>query len=137
MSEVELHGFTGRALDDDDGDVNPLVNEMCFRATYAFQLLHNGYGFKMEDYITATNIVGGQKVGWTMGAIMYEINTLPWHYVASKPKINPVVDRHLESTIFLSAVVLGMIFALATIFRARILAKRYQYEPIKQTEGLR
>lgn len=134
MSEGELHDFSGHQLDDDDGDVNPLVNEMCFRSTYAFQLLHNGYGFKMDDYITATNIVGGQKVGWTMGAIMYEINTLPWHYVANTPKINPVVDRHLETTIFLSALVLGMIFALATIFRARVLAKRYQYEPIKHTE---
>ena len=134
MSQDELHNFAGHPWEESDDDTDASVNEMCFRSTYAFQLLHNGYGFKMDDYITATNLVGGQKVGWTLGAIMYEINTLPWHYVAGKSEKDLKVDKTLGTTIFFSALVLGMIFALVSIFRARILAKRSQYQPIKQTE---
>jgi hypothetical protein len=36
----------------------------------------------MEDKITAINVIKGQKVGWALGAMLYEINTLPWHYKA-------------------------------------------------------
>lgn len=134
MSQDELHNFAGHPYEKSDDDTDDSINEMCFRSTYAFQLLHNGYGFKMDDYITATNLVGGQKVGWTLGAIMYEINTLPWHYVSGKSEEDFPVDKTLGTTIFFSALVLGMIFALVSIFRARMLAKRSQYQPIKQTE---
>jgi Golgi nucleoside diphosphatase len=138
MSEGELRIYSGHSVDDDDqdgDDTTSLVNEMCFRSSYAFQLLHNGYGFKMDDFITATNIVGGQKVGWTLGAIMYEINTLPWHYAANKPDVNYVIKRNHETSIFFGVIILGMIIALASIFRSRMLMKRYHYEPIKHSEA--
>ena len=35
----------------------------------------------MEDNITATHIVNGQKIGWALGSMLYEINTLPWKYI--------------------------------------------------------
>lgn len=44
-------------------------------------MLRNGYGFEMEDNITATDVVNGQKVGWALGSMLYEINTLPWTYI--------------------------------------------------------
>ena len=53
MNQWELKEFAGDRVDDD------LLNEMCFRCTYAFQLLRNGYGFHMDDYITATNVSSG------------------------------------------------------------------------------
>lgn len=43
---------------------------------YVFQLLGKGYGFKMDDHITATDVISGPNPGWALGAMMYEINTL-------------------------------------------------------------
>ena len=53
----------------------------CFHAAYVYQMLHNGYGFKDNDHIISTDVVQGQKLGWALGSILYEINTLPWEYV--------------------------------------------------------
>jgi Golgi nucleoside diphosphatase len=126
MSETEVHDYAGDLF-----YAPAMINDMCFRSTYAFQLLRNGYGFKMDDSITATNVIGGQKVGWTLGAIMYEINTLPWHYVTrAEPEV--VMDPFLGTSIFFAALVCGMLFALGSIFRSRRASQRYQYESIKQ-----
>ena len=53
----------------------------CFRAAYVYQMLHNGYGFNDDDHIISTDVVQGHKLGWALGSILYEINTLPWEYV--------------------------------------------------------
>lgn len=34
-----------------------------------------------SDHIIATDVVRGQKIGWALGWILYEINTLLWDYV--------------------------------------------------------
>ena len=70
LSETELLKFNDGRIDES------LVHDFCFHSSFVFQVLHNGYGFKMDDYITATNVVNGQKVGWALGAMMYEINTM-------------------------------------------------------------
>lgn len=75
MDVAELKKWNNDTIDTED------LSKMCFRASYAFQLLRNGYGFNMEDNITATHIVNGQKIGWALGSMLYEINTLPWKYV--------------------------------------------------------
>jgi len=54
--------------------------DFCFLACYSFELLHNGYGFKLDDHITVANVINGQKVGWALGSALYEINALPWEY---------------------------------------------------------
>ena len=56
------------------------IKTFCFRSAYVFQVLHNGYGFRMHDTVRAVNVVRGQKVGWVLGAMLYEINTMPWSY---------------------------------------------------------
>lgn len=53
----------------------------CFHAAYVHEILRNGYGFQPNDHITATDVLNGQKVGWALGSILYEINTLPWDYI--------------------------------------------------------
>jgi len=70
---VEFNTHPHKFLEDD-------LDSYCFRSAYAFQLLHNGYGFGRNATIRATNVIDGQKVGWALGAMLYEINTMPWEY---------------------------------------------------------
>ena len=43
-----------------------------------FWSISDGYGFKHNSTITVLDQVNGNKVGWPLGAILYEINSLPW-----------------------------------------------------------
>ncbi|KAL7568982.1 hypothetical protein ACA910_021274 [Epithemia clementina (nom. ined.)] len=52
----------------------------CFRSVYVFHLLRHGFGFGMNDTILVGKVLNGQKVGWALGSMLYEINTLPWTY---------------------------------------------------------
>ena len=53
---------------------------MCFRGTFVASFLIDGVGFPESYYITALTILNGQKVGWALGSMLYEINTLPWDF---------------------------------------------------------
>jgi GDA1/CD39 (nucleoside phosphatase) family len=61
------------------------LTAMCFRATFAASFLIDGVGFPETYNVTALDVVKGQKVGWALGSMLYEINTLPWvfktHYL--------------------------------------------------------
>lgn len=50
----------------------------CFSAVYTLVLLEEGYGFWSNSSVTVVDTVGGNKVGWPLGAILHEINNLPW-----------------------------------------------------------
>jgi hypothetical protein len=68
--------------------------------------------------------------------MMYEINTLPWHYetnskAIAKAQKQSYHDTELGTTIFFSALVFGMFVAMASIFRSRRAEKRFHYESIK------
>lgn len=76
MSKEELFKFNEDNAKVDDAE----VEDYCFRSSYVFNVLRNGYGFEMDEHITATDVINGQKVGWALGAMMYEINTFPWTY---------------------------------------------------------
>ena len=54
--------------------------EYCWMSAYVLTLLHTGYGFSMDANITVADELSGHKVGWALGAMLYEINTLPWTY---------------------------------------------------------
>jgi hypothetical protein len=91
------------------------IVDYCFRSVYVFQILHNGYGFELDDYVTSAGVVSGQKVGWALGAMLYEINTLPWHY-------NPVSlpsRNHTFVTGFFSVLILVLSIGLYSVFRAQ------------------
>jgi hypothetical protein len=49
--------------------------QYCFRSTFVYQILRNGYGFHDDYKITAVDVLDGQKLGWALGSILYEINT--------------------------------------------------------------
>ncbi len=53
----------------------------CFDSVYTIVLLEEGYGFQPNMTITVLDTVNGNKVGWPLGAILHEINNLPWELV--------------------------------------------------------
>ena len=113
------------------------LDSYCFRSAFVFNLLHIGYGFKMEDTITATKVLSGHKVGWALGAMLYEINTLPWTYRATET-IEPTsdgVEVHVpwEGLYFL-ALLLSMFVGLGAVafLRRKRDNRYYNYEPVKE-----
>jgi Golgi nucleoside diphosphatase len=133
LTEDELVDFVDDRTDKAD------ITEYCFRSMYAFQLLHNGYGFQMDDYITATNVINGHKVGWALGSMLYEINTMPWEYVHETPVTIPpgMSSKYHKESIFMLSVVIGLLlsfFALLVARRRR--NQRNMYETLKDVENI-
>jgi Golgi nucleoside diphosphatase len=123
-----------------DGKDSDDLDSFCFQSAYVFQLLHNGFGFQMTDSIRAVEVLNGHKVGWALGAMLYEINTLPWSY--SRP------DNNLEAqakslqmqwnTLFIVATVFTMFAILLSmfLFRRRRITDHSggKYEEIKDVQ---
>jgi GDA1/CD39 (nucleoside phosphatase) family len=59
------------------GSVDDLYTlaQMCFRSVFVYQLLSNGWGFGDNYIITVADVINGQKMGWALGCMLYEINT--------------------------------------------------------------
>jgi Golgi nucleoside diphosphatase len=76
LSEVTMHN---RHLREPITDSNELA-AMCFRAAFVTTFLINGVGFPLDYNVTALDVVNGQKLGWALGSMLYEINTLPWEF---------------------------------------------------------
>jgi hypothetical protein len=119
MSKKDIFEFNKENGNADEDD----VEDFCFRSAYAFQLLHNGYGFDLDEYIVATDVLQGQKVGWALGAMLYELNTMPWTYLPSgRHHLDEVDDFNQSHPAFF--VVLLSLFGLIAVsmiamFRAR------------------
>jgi hypothetical protein len=52
-----------------------VLAQMCFRSVFVYQLLLNGWEFGDDYKITASDVIHGQKLGWALGCMLYEINT--------------------------------------------------------------
>ena len=139
LSHAELVDFNThhKILEED-------LDSYCFRSAYAFQLLHNGYGFGMDDTIRATNVIDGQKVDWALGAMLYEINTMPWQYAREDENDNDLLvgvsttTGHVRVTTELAVMVMivfGVLSALLMVFVRRERNLRRMYEPIKDVYG--
>lgn len=80
MTFSELMDFAssreGRSEDTKASDLPYL----CFFGSYIVVLLHHGYGFEMNRTLTVLKEYNGNSVGWPLGAILYEINAMPWVY---------------------------------------------------------
>ena len=61
-------------VDDDE------LPQFCFRSTFISEFLIEGVGFPENYEVTAIDVVDGQKLGWALGSMLYEINTLPWTF---------------------------------------------------------
>lgn len=57
-------------LDDED-----ILGQYCFRSVFVYQMLRNGWEFGGEYEINAVDVINGQKMGWALGCMLYEINT--------------------------------------------------------------
>lgn len=118
-------------------DANANLDGQCFRATYVFQLLHNGFGFQMTDSIRAVKVVNGHKVGWALGAMLYEINTLPWSYLTPEDKlVAEKASLQIQwDALFLVAILFAMFACLLTMFIVRrqynMTVNRHRYEEIE------
>lgn len=131
LSHAELIDFnTHHKIAEEDLDT------YCFRSAYAFQLLHNGYGFGMNDTIRATNVINGQKVGWALGAMLYEINAMPWQYAqADEGLLEVATSGHIRvasELALLAIITFATIFSLLILFVRREGKLREMYEPIKE-----
>ena len=81
----------------------------CFSAVYTLVLLEVGYGFWPNSTLTVVDTVRGNKVGWPLGAILHEINNLPW-------ELEDPFDRTPWGKYVLSAllgVIIGAVAALS------------------------
>ncbi|KAL3942559.1 MAG: hypothetical protein SGBAC_003269 [Bacillariaceae sp.] len=112
------------------GATTETVEDLCFRSAYAYNLLAEGYKFRSDEYITATDVIGGLKVGWSLGAMLYEINTLPWKIDDSNPNFNVATgEKHGNVNTMLFSVM--ALVGLAIMCTCRRQNKRKDYEPLK------
>ena len=136
MSKEETLDFNNGRIDTNTAE------QYCFRSVYAMNLL-KGYGFQDQDYITAKKVINGHKVGWAIGAMIYEINALPWEY--EKPEYRPVIsldnfDYKDEGFNWLryELISVALLFGFAAfLYRQRQRStntKMYEYEPVKDVE---
>ncbi len=54
--------------------------QCCFQATLAAAMMIEGVRFPLNKTVTAIDVINGQKLGWPLGSMLYEINTLPWKF---------------------------------------------------------
>ncbi|CAM9393849.1 unnamed protein product [Ectocarpus sp. 13 AM-2016] len=108
----------------------PYLARYCFMSSYVTTLLRDGYGFPAEERIHFVDEVGGYKVDWSLGSMLYEINALPWSYVppsdpaaatasrtsaAAAQEGRPSAAREGQFTTFVWASVAAAIAAVAAI----------------------
>ena len=55
-----------------------LLPYYCFLSSYIVVLLEDGYGFTSNNTFSAQGEVKGNQVGWAYGAMLYEVNSLPF-----------------------------------------------------------
>ena len=135
---VEFNKKTGQA------EANE-IDDICFRSAYAFNMLRHGYRFGMNEYITATNVVNGQKIGWALGAMLYEINTFPWEYVSARQETYDddasgiAIDGpppHNFAKAFFFVALAGIAASIFITFFLKNRRNRQYYQPLKEAQVL-
>src|SRR5690606_36473731 len=61
----------------------------CFGLASRRALSADGYRFSLNQTLTVQDQVNGHSVGWALGAILYEINELPWELEVSAIEAHP------------------------------------------------
>merc|ERR1712232_90793 len=112
--------------------------KMCFKSSYALTLLNEGYGFGLEDSVIATNVIDGHKVGWALGSMLYEINTLPWRlskHSVIRQKGSDNTLHVLYYFLFLAAIItIGIFFILRMDVFKRKKRKMYAEHALSMEE---
>ncbi|KAJ1634585.1 nucleoside phosphatase family-domain-containing protein [Pavlovales sp. CCMP2436] len=82
------------------------ARQICFKAALATAILNNGFGVHMDRTLFATDVIETKsgsklKAGWALGAILFEINSLPWTYrpvVSTEGVAKQDITQALEPT---------------------------------------
>lgn len=69
-----------------NSDLSDYLPYYCFLSSYTLTLLQTGFGFRHNQTLTVTDVIGDHDVGWALGAMMFEINVLPWELAS--PNLN-------------------------------------------------
>lgn len=127
LKQDDLHDYNNGSIKDEDE-----LYSYCFRSVYVLQLLNHGFGFQMNDTIRSIHVLNGHKVSWALGAMLYEINTIPW--IHQDPDQGKISLSHRVGDVTLALLTFAMFIALAYLY-CKKQARRYsQYEPVKETE---
>lgn len=103
-----LSYYATNNLNTDNEKMTDIIPYSCFIASYISLLLQEGYGFYGNDTVTVLDTINGNKVGWALGAILYEINELPWVLKLG------ALETHPFSFVLLAAVT-GNVFSSMSI----------------------
>jgi hypothetical protein len=74
LTWTELKAYNANLAKDAFVDDDQTLSQMCFRSVFVYQLLSNGWGFGDNYTITVADVINGQKMGWALGCMLYEIN---------------------------------------------------------------
>lgn len=103
-----------------------VLKAMCFRTTFVTAFLIDGVGFPETYHVTALDVVNGQKLGWALGSMLYEINALPWEiekkYLHQLFPLDVMGDRFGDHDSLLLAPIfvilfLGIVLMVVTVVR--------------------
>jgi len=78
FSDVLLY-FEG--MNNFNNDLADYLPYYCFLSSYTLTLLKDGFGFHSNQTLTVMDSVNGHAVAWPLGAMLFEINELPWELV--------------------------------------------------------
>eukprot|EP01031_Cornospumella_fuschlensis_P027429 gene27429-33131_t len=113
--------YNSNNLNADNDKMTDIIPYTCFIAAYISVLLQDGYGFWKNDTVTVIDTINGHKVGWALGAILYEINELPWVLRLS------TMESHAFSFLILASVAGFFLGILASVVVYReILRDKYK-----------
>jgi hypothetical protein len=83
----------------------PFLAHYCFVATFGYALLTEGYGFEPSRNLTVVNKIDELKVTWALGAMLYEINALPWEYVKPQTWVAAFIGSFLLNVLLFAGVI--------------------------------
>jgi len=83
----------------------PFLAHYCFVAAFGYALLTEGYGFEASRNLTVVNKIDELKVTWALGAMLYEINALPWEYVKPQTWVTAFIGSFLLNILLFAGVI--------------------------------
>lgn len=125
MSWDELDAYNTEIVEPDE------LSAMCFRSVFVTAFLMDGIGFPESYKLRTAYVVNGQQLGWALGSMLYEINTLPWefkksllHRVSLWGDAEPNTDTTYFGAIFVMSAALFALYKLTSRRRPTIVRFR-------------
>lgn len=91
----------------------------------------DGFGFQLNQTLTVTDTLNGHKVGWALGSMLYEINTLPWDLARSEDKNNWAEIWSALIAGVIVGVLLSVVMAKRVCWNIRYSPSQEQYSAVE------